>query len=150
MTLAVWAQLGRFLALLLSPLIRRTIEGSQRARVLVVNTEDNTIVLVQSWLGNQKWELPGGGIKKGESALAAARRELREETGIDEKALRSCLRLGSINHRGYQATLFHAIISPAPLKAQFPEVLRVGYFDLEDLPLKRSKLVDEALSMLAE
>lgn len=52
-----------------------------RTRVWLTN-QHGQILLVKGWFGNQKWSLPGGGIERGETAVEAAQRELREETGI--------------------------------------------------------------------
>src|SRR5262245_23898974 len=52
-----------------------------RARILIVNHEKE-VLLVRSWFGNQKWDLPGGGIGGAETAAEAAVREAYEETGI--------------------------------------------------------------------
>lgn len=39
-------------------------------------------VETKSWAPGH-WEVPGGGVKAGEESLAAVRREIKEETGLD-------------------------------------------------------------------
>jgi 8-oxo-dGTP pyrophosphatase MutT (NUDIX family) len=51
----------------------------------VVLGEDGRIVIVEQH-GNS-WSLPKGGVEEGESILDAARREVREETGIADLRL---------------------------------------------------------------
>ena len=43
--------------------------------------------LVVKPAGNDKWRLPKGWIEKGESSLEAAKREVREEAGIETEVL---------------------------------------------------------------
>ena len=49
-------------------------------RVLAVNPAGE-VVLIRHSYGSAKWMLPGGGIARGETPMAAALRELAEETG---------------------------------------------------------------------
>lgn len=56
----------------------RLVLVDARGSVLLLHTRD----LSNSAFGSA-WELPGGGIEPGESFIAAARREIKEETGIE-------------------------------------------------------------------
>ena len=54
-----------------------------RLRVSVVIECDNELLEVKNWPGTNKWQLPGGGLKYGETVAACAKREAREELSID-------------------------------------------------------------------
>lgn len=51
-------------------------------RVLALD-DQGRILLIRHSYGSTRWMLPGGGYSRGEEALAAAKRELREETGCE-------------------------------------------------------------------
>lgn len=64
---------------------------------VVALTDSNEVVLVRQFRAGTRsvtLEIPGGSVEKGESALAAVRRELREETGY---AARSWKRVGVVH-----------------------------------------------------
>ena len=54
----------------------------KRTRATVVAVQDGHILLVQE-NGRRRFSLPGGGLKKGESVLQGALRELKEETNLE-------------------------------------------------------------------
>ena len=53
----------------------------KRVRVMAINARGE-VLLVRGLISRYTWELPGGAVKKGEELMAAAARELLEETGI--------------------------------------------------------------------
>jgi 8-oxo-dGTP pyrophosphatase MutT (NUDIX family) len=60
---------------------------------IVCQDQDNRICVVSQYrhgIGRTMTELPGGVVEKGEDPLQAAKRELREETGIIACDWRSC------------------------------------------------------------
>jgi 8-oxo-dGTP pyrophosphatase MutT (NUDIX family) len=56
----------------------RVIVVDHAYRVLLLHVHDPARPARGTW-----WELPGGGLRRGEDSAAAALRELREETGLD-------------------------------------------------------------------
>jgi len=67
--------------------------------IIPIDDEGNTWLVGQDryTLGEYSWEVPMGGAPKGEDALAAAKRELKEETGLQAGDWSEVLRLHTSN-----------------------------------------------------
>ncbi len=109
--------------------------SSLRSRVLVVCGDE--ALLIKGWLSRGKWMLPGGGVGKRESTVAAAVRELKEEIDITtaESALQPVGR--HISHFGglqYKADYFILELQGLPdLKLQKHEIAEAKWFKLQDI-----------------
>ena len=60
----------------------RVVVLDQHGHVLLLEARDPADASKGQW-----WEIPGGGIEKGETSAEAALRELYEETGIELESL---------------------------------------------------------------
>jgi len=107
--------------------------------VRIVLYQGDKILLVQSRRLDElsKWELPGGKIEEYESYVTAARRELREETGIRLAKVRPLLiwdrktPFGNYTrHVVFQATSWYGSIAPEDTD----EIRDVQWFPLLHLP----------------
>ncbi|MBP2670269.1 MAG: hydrolase [candidate division NC10 bacterium] len=122
---------------------------------IVPLTSEGQIVLVRQYRhvpGEFCWEIPGGGMHPGESADAAAQRELREETGY---------RAGSLRHLGgfwpnnaYLDEIIHVYLAedltPDPLPADQDEYLERGTFPFsEALAMAQDDRITCGLTKLA-
>jgi 8-oxo-dGTP diphosphatase len=147
----LYASLGRLAYSTVRPLLKVYITPKHhRVRVLLLN-DQNEVLLVRSWLGHQRWTLPGGGIRRSESPRQAAIREVEEETGISLQAVEQ---LGSFTNpfpeSRYTVACFTTNIpkkEPYLARHRRLEVLDIGWFPLGKLPKNYSPIVDLALAL---
>lgn len=78
-------------------------KGKLKARATIICLHSGNVLLVRKKGG--KWNFPGGAIEAGETPLAAAERELREETSINGHGL---LYLSTIT---VESTIHHIFIT---------------------------------------
>ncbi len=114
--------------------------GRDRTRVVLLH-EDKVLVMKQ-WIGPAKWQLPGGGLKKGESMAGGAARELYEETSLrlDPRQLQHIGR-ATYNRFGhkYDYHVFVARVGSSFVRAQRIEVSELEWLRLGELRAGNSR-----------
>lgn len=124
-----------------------------RLATLAFVTHGEDVLLLRRPAGKRfagRWNGPGGHVEPGEDVQAAARRELREESGLDV----SDLRLAAVIHEsdGAQATLVFVFVGESEKRTlQPPRGLElawhpVGHLAALDLVPDLSDLLPRALS----
>lgn len=96
---------------------------------------EGRVLLIRNPYGPMKWDLPGGGVRRGELPEEAARREVREEVGISLHVLRPLGRYTGTEHyhKDTVVSYFARVGSPA-LKPRRAEVYEEGWFEWGRLP----------------
>ncbi|HEX6621033.1 MAG TPA: NUDIX domain-containing protein [Solirubrobacteraceae bacterium] len=112
------------------------IARPQTRGVKCVVRDGDAVVFVRHAYGDRRlWELPGGGIKRGEDPRDTAAREAREELGLDLEDWRA---LGSVESHGYgkrtTVTCFEAHAPTRALTVDPGEIEEAGWFALADPP----------------
>jgi 8-oxo-dGTP pyrophosphatase MutT (NUDIX family) len=113
----------------------RVLRPHTRAVKCVVREGDAVLFVRHAYGDRRCWELPGGGIKRGEDPRDAAAREAREELGLDLAQWRA---LGSVEARGYgkRTTVFCFEGRPPgrALRIDPGEIEEARWFDASDPP----------------
>ena len=105
------------------------------ARAIVVNAANEVLLVRHRY--EDGWQLPGGGVEKGESAIEALKREVREEAGV--VILGNPVLVGSFHNRSVSGR-DHVLVyrcdeferrQDEPLSG---EIADHGFFPLNELP----------------
>jgi len=109
---------------------------------------DDAVLLVRQSYGHGRWTVPGGGVKRSETAAAAARRELSEEVGITVTGLRA---IGAyqqrIEFKDDTVSCFVARCERGYFAIDGGEIVSAAWFPLASLPKYRRPSVDRILRM---
>jgi ADP-ribose pyrophosphatase YjhB (NUDIX family) len=101
--------------------------------VIVTNLSGDVLLLRHSY-GPDVWSLPGGGLSRGEDALEAARREVREELGIVLVRIEPVAVIAEeISGSPHTAHLFTAICDQRP-RPDRREIVEARFFPSHSLP----------------
>jgi 8-oxo-dGTP pyrophosphatase MutT (NUDIX family) len=113
--------------------------------------EKEELLLVRNWGGKRQWSLPGGGVKRKERPLEAAKRELYEEVGLNVP-LQKFDYVSTFFYQ-YEAPIFVVTVAKddLPIKPHNPrEITDQRWFPSKELPSDLSPLVSIALKYLSK
>lgn len=124
-------------------LARPRIHGAS----LIATDAKGQLLLLRHSYGSGAWSLPTGGINRGEPPEAAARRELREETGCEADVLQFIgVQEVSLHGSRNSVHVYAAEVAGQP-KADNREIVEAGFFPLDALPHPLGRLTLQRLAM---
>ena len=123
------------------PVLYFYLKFSKRARVVIACGDE--VLVVKGWLGDGKWSLPGGGLHDKESPEQAARREVKEEVGVNLQAGQlSVLGEAEYHERGLRYSYYQlaANLADKPaLHLQGREIVDAAWIPAQQLTAKNSE-----------
>ena len=95
-----------------------------------------------------KWNLPAGRLEPNETIFEAAKREIKEESGLNVELAGVC-QIGNIKHESdaFVSVIFSAKVLDGDIKPNPDEILGVKWFSYEELLSTRVQLRSEKLIM---
>ncbi len=122
--------LGRPVQRLYWFIFRPTLRG-----VKCIIENNDKFLLVKLNYAHHRWIIPGGGVKKNESSLQAAVREVKEEVGLDVKNLVS---IGSYtSNKDYKENIVEIFLANSDIldtKIDPIEIETAGWFEKSNFP----------------
>ena len=118
-------------------IVQRLLDKPEHvAGVRIILIRAGRVVLVKHWYLPDVWTLPGGGVKKGETLLDAAKREVREEVGYELNSIEGVVGIynGRYGHKDSVAVVYSEDFSGSMRLLPDAEVLERSLFDIGDLP----------------
>lgn len=93
-------------------------------------------LMIRNTYGSRLWTFSGGGTKKDETALMAAKRELKEELDIEMKRAQG---LGKFVYKGESVestvSVFKVFVDDKNFRIDPSEVLEARWFKIQNLPV---------------
>ena len=139
------AFLGRVAFKLSIPILQTIVPRSSRTRAVLYHR--GKILLIKNLVSpKQKWTLPGGGIKRGETPDEGVQREVYEELKIVMVNFQKVAKI-KLMKSGLEFNLdcYLSEVNTPNFKAEKLEILDANWFPLNSLPNNRSTLVDKVL-----
>jgi 8-oxo-dGTP pyrophosphatase MutT (NUDIX family) len=102
----------------------------------IVRSEDGKFLLLRHTY-TPGWHFPGGGVEKGETAVAALESELLQETGLrleGTPAFHGVFHNNGVSKRDHVLVYVCNVHGRAASKPTSVEIADIGYFDFDDLP----------------
>lgn len=132
--------------------------ATPRLGAIAVLVDGDRVLLAQRSKSPDRglWGFPGGHVEPGETALEAARRELREETGLEARAVEYLTNVDVIRRDESGKVIVHyllaAVLCADPLGTPRPDddAMDVAWFPVEDVragALPMSAQVDEVMEL---
>ena len=114
----------------------------------IIEKEDGKILLIKNTYGNGKWNLPGGGIEKGETPENAVRREIQEEVGLELHTINFIGEFESTaEYKKDQINVFYSEVTNPILNIQESEISDYIWSDVHELPGPLSAIALKALNL---
>lgn len=103
------------------------------ARAIVLNSQNQVLLVKHTY--QPHWYIPGGGVKKGESAKSAVLRELKEEVGLTVMGEPELFGIYCHTYLGVpDYPIIYIIKNYSIAETTSPEIEKMGWFDFENLP----------------